>query len=169
MDENHKFLGIFDRFLKIYKKLYLENFEKSIILAYFSKNLTNRALIFRAFGQTRKLLRNFEKILNEISIEKMNFYLFLGKHVAKNRAFGNNIIFLQQFFPVRGGGFYPPPAYVTGHAIFSQTTELLHKNDLISERTVLCKNVYKIDNNSINLLNFLQNFLKFSKPLMFLP
>ena len=38
----------------------------------------------------------------------LNFYLFLGKDVAKNRAFGNNIIFLQEFFPVRGGGFEPP-------------------------------------------------------------
>ena len=49
----------------------------------------------------------FEKILKnrgENSIEKLNFYLFLGKVVAKNTSFGNNIIFLPQFFPVRGGG-----------------------------------------------------------------
>ena len=57
-------------------------------------------------GEKHKVLRNFENILeifDENSIEKLNFYLFLGKVVAKNRAFGNNIIFLQQFFPVRGG------------------------------------------------------------------
>ena len=48
------------------------------------------------------------KIFDENSIEKWNFYLFLGKFVAKNRNFGNNIIFLQQFFPVRGGGVEPP-------------------------------------------------------------
>ena len=40
------------------------------------------------------------KIFDENSIEKSNFYLFVGK-VVKNRAFRNNIFFLQQFFPVR--------------------------------------------------------------------
>ena len=57
---------------------------------------------------------NFEnilKIFDENSISKLKFYLFLGKFVAKNRNLGNNIIFLQQFFPVRGGGSNPqkPP------------------------------------------------------------
>ena len=46
----------------------------------------------------------FLKILDENSIEKLNFYLFLAKIVAKNRNFGNNIIFLQQFFSGSGGG-----------------------------------------------------------------
>ena len=66
--------------------------------------------------EKHKLLRKFEKIVeifDENSIEKWNFYLFFGKVVAKNRAFGNNIILLQQFFPVRGGGGSnlpkPPP------------------------------------------------------------
>ena len=57
--------------------------------------------------EKHKLLGNFEKILeifDENAIENLNFYLFLEKVVAKNRDFGNNIIFLQQFFPVRGGG-----------------------------------------------------------------
>ena len=68
-----------------------------------------------------KLFGNFEKILeifDENSIEKLNFYIFLGKVVAKNRAFGNTIIFQQQFFPVRGDGFEPPltpPADATGY------------------------------------------------------
>ena len=56
------------------------------------------------------MLGNFEnilKIFDENSIDKLNFYLFLGKFVDKNRAFGNNIIFLQQFF--RLGGLNPPP------------------------------------------------------------
>ena len=56
---------------------------------------------------------SYEKILeivDENSIEKLNFYLFMGKLVAKNRAFGNNIIFLQQFFPGSwGGGVESPP------------------------------------------------------------
>ena len=60
----------------------------------------------------------FEKILeifDENSKEKLNFYLFLGKVVAKNRAFGNTVVFLQQFFQVRGGGLNPrnPPPYAT--------------------------------------------------------
>ena len=37
----------------------------------------------------------------------MEFLTIFGKVVAKNRAFGNNIIFLQQFFPFRGGGTFP--------------------------------------------------------------
>ena len=34
----------------------------------------------------------------------MEFLATFGKVVAKNRAFGNNNIFLQQFFQFRGGG-----------------------------------------------------------------
>ena len=60
-------------------------------------------------------LGNFEKILeifDENSIEKVNIYLFLGKVVAKNRAFENNIIFLH-VFRFGGGGFETPHAYAT--------------------------------------------------------
>ena len=41
----------------------------------------------------------------------MEFLSIFGKVVAKNRAFGNNIIFLQQFFSISGGGrsLCPPP------------------------------------------------------------
>ena len=63
-------------------------------------------LFFARLDEKHKLLRNFEKILeifDENSIEKLHFYLFLGKVVAKIRAFGNTIIFLQQFFRVRVG------------------------------------------------------------------
>ena len=63
--------------------------------------------------EKHKLLGNFEKILkifDENSIEKLNFYFYLGKFVTKNRAFGNNTIFLQRFF---GFGF-PPPGYALG-------------------------------------------------------
>ena len=34
----------------------------------------------------------------------MEFLTIFGKVVAKNRAFGNNIIFQQQFFSLSGGG-----------------------------------------------------------------
>ena len=61
---------------------------------------------FARLDEKHKLLGNFEKILkffDENSIEMLNFYLFLGKDVAKNIAFGNNIIFLH-FFLFEGGG-----------------------------------------------------------------
>ena len=63
--------------------------------------------LFTNLDENYKLLRNLAKtfeIFDENSIEKLNFYLFLGKPDAKNRAFVNNIIFLQEFFPVRRGG-----------------------------------------------------------------
>ena len=73
---------------------------------------------FARLDEKHKLLGNFEKILeifDENSIE-MKLNQFWRKAVAKNRAFENNIIFIQQFFPVRGGGSNPPnppPAYAT--------------------------------------------------------
>ena len=66
-----------------------------------------------------KLLGNFEKILkffDENSIETLNFlflfFIFFRKFVTKNRAFGNNTIFLQQFFRFRGGGEFPPSPWL---------------------------------------------------------
>ena len=47
------------------------------------------------------------KIIDENPIEKLNFYFYFGKFVTKNRAFGNNTMFLQQFFRFRGGGGFP--------------------------------------------------------------
>ena len=52
----------------------------------------------------------------------MEFFSICGKVVAKNRAFGNNIIFLQQFFQFRGGGRNVPcvpPAGATGITIIN--------------------------------------------------
>ena len=51
------FLGgtLFENF----QKISLENCEKCIILAYFSKKLTNHALIFRAFGRKTQFAENF--------------------------------------------------------------------------------------------------------------
>ena len=45
-----------------------------------------------------EIFEKVSKIFDENSIEKLNCYLFLGKVVPKNRAFGNSIIFLQQSF-----------------------------------------------------------------------
>ena len=52
---------------------------------------------FARLEEKHKLLGNSEKILKvfaENSIENLNLTI-LGKFVTKNRAFGNNIIFLQ--------------------------------------------------------------------------
>ena len=71
---------------------------------------------FARLDEKHKLLGNFEKILkvfDENSLEKLNFlflfFIFFRKFVTQNRAFGNNTIFLQQFFRFRGGEFPPLP------------------------------------------------------------
>ena len=50
-----------------------------------------------------EILRNLWKFLMKIQWKNWIFLYFLGKFVAKNRNLGNNITFLQQFYPVRGG------------------------------------------------------------------
>ena len=62
---------------------------------------------FARLDEKRKLFGNFEKILKileENSIEKNDFSIISGKVVAKYRALENNTRFLQQFFPISGGG-----------------------------------------------------------------
>ena len=102
-----------------------KNFSRTLLkMHYFSvffKKFKNPALIFRAFGQKHKLLWNFEKIFDENSIEKLHFLIIFGKLVTKNRAFGNNPIFLQEFFRIRGGGEnlpHFPPLNPPMHAIY---------------------------------------------------
>ena len=87
--------------------------------------------VFERLDEKIKLLRNFVKtlkIFDANSIEKLNFYfifilnfilnfIFLN-FVTKNRAFGNNTIFLQQFFSLPGAGISPfplaSPSLITG-------------------------------------------------------
>ena len=47
-----------ENFLKFAKK-FLRKLQKCIILGYFSKNLTNHALVFRAFGRKTQILGKF--------------------------------------------------------------------------------------------------------------
>ena len=77
--------------------------------------------------EKRKLLGNCENILKFFdvnSIEKLNFYFIFyfifRKFVTKNRAFGYNTSFLQQFFRFRGGGIFPLPA--PGYALDAKSS-----------------------------------------------
>ena len=117
MDEKHNLLESFE---KNFEKFHKNIAKNALFLHIFQKELTNHALIFSRLDQKRKLLGNFEKILkifDENSIEKLNFYfifilnfnLIFRKFVTKNRAFGNNTSFLQQFFSVSGGGLEISP------------------------------------------------------------
>ena len=63
--------------------------------------------------EKHKVLGNFEKILkifDENSIEKLDFIRIFGKFVTE-KSFGNDTIFLQQFFRLRGGGDFPLPPH----------------------------------------------------------
>ena len=87
--------------------------QKLLYFRLFCKEITKPCVKFsRVWTKNTICWVNFEKILklfDENSIEKLNFYLLLGKFVAKNRNFGNNIIFLQHFFRFGGGGSNPQP------------------------------------------------------------
>ena len=67
------------------------------------------------WGNFAKILKSF----NANSIENLNFYLFWGKFLAGNRAIGNIIVFLQQYFRFeRGLNLLNPHAYATYCAAF---------------------------------------------------
>ena len=55
-------------------------------------------------------LRKFWQFLMKNQLKHCVFIDFLGNFVAKNRTFANNIMFLQEFFPVRGGVTSPHPS-----------------------------------------------------------
>ena len=86
----------------------------------FCKNLTKHGLHLCAFGRQTKIIgkfwENFEnfrwKIYRKITFL---FYFYFGKFANKNIAFGNNTLFLQQFFRFLGEGEFPlPPGYALG-------------------------------------------------------
>ena len=96
---------------KLFKKS-LQNSVKMLILAYFSKDLTNSCVHLSLFEKNANCWENFEKILkifDENSIEKLNFLMIFVTFVTKNRAFGISTIFLQQFSRLRGWGISPLP------------------------------------------------------------
>ena len=91
------------------QKIPEENCKNWCIFAYFAKIFQNHAVNFRAFGRKTQLFGKFWENF-ESFWWKFNwiFLYFLWKFVAKNRNFGNNIIFIQQFFSGSGGGGFKP-------------------------------------------------------------
>ena len=61
LDEKVNLLEILRNFSKFSENFLKENCEKYIILAYFSEDLTNFAVIFRQFGRKCKLWEIFQK------------------------------------------------------------------------------------------------------------
>ena len=96
-----------EHFSKILEK-FLRKLRKRIIFAYFSKSLTNHALIFCAFGRKTQIVGKYFENFWWKFYRKMEFLIIFGNFVAKNGAFGKNTIFLQHFFGFFGGGDSPP-------------------------------------------------------------
>ena len=86
MDENHNCSEGFEIFLTFFKRFLKEIPKNAIILSYFSENLTNSALIFRAFWRKTKIVwkfwENFE-IFDKNSIGKLNLNDFLESFLLK--------------------------------------------------------------------------------------
>ena len=60
-----------------------------------------------------KFRANFENFWWKFYRKIEMLFYFFGQFVTKTRDFGNNTIFLQQFFRFRGGGNFPPFALAT--------------------------------------------------------
>ena len=94
------------------EKTFLRKWKHCIIFVYFSNKFPKPALNFCVFWRKTQFFweffSNIWQFINENSI-KIEVLSMPGKVVAKSRAFGNNIIFLRQIFPVGGGGLNPTP------------------------------------------------------------
>ena len=99
LGEKHWVLDILRNLLK-FSNVFLRKLQRCIILLYFSKNLTKNALRLFEFGRKTQ---NCWEILRNPANFWWNFYrkiefLFLKICSWKNRAFGNNHIFYNNFF-----------------------------------------------------------------------
>ena len=76
-----KMLGNFEKF----SKNFLRKLQKCIILANFSKDLTNYALVFRAFGRKTQIVGNFENFSKNFlrKLQKMNYFSIFFKKFNK--------------------------------------------------------------------------------------
>ena len=57
LSKNLRNLGNFEKIFENFQRISYEIFEKCILLAYFSEDLTNPALIFHAFGQKTQIVK----------------------------------------------------------------------------------------------------------------
>ena len=117
MDEKHELLGKFEKFSQI-SKIFLQKIAKmhyfSIFFKKFNKPCVNFSRVWTKNTNCWENLTNFRKFFIKIQWENWIVNAF-GKVVAKNRAFGNNIIFLQQFFSISGWrGTFPMFPYSGG-------------------------------------------------------
>ena len=104
LDEKHKVFGNFET---IFKK-FLQKFVKMLYFTIYFKRFNKPMRSFFAVWTKNTNCWEILRIFDETSIEKLNLIRIFGKFVTKNRAFGDNTIFLQQFFRLRGGGIFPP-------------------------------------------------------------
>ena len=108
-----QFVGTFSKhllrkLLKIhYFTIFFKNINKPCIN--FSRALTKNTNFWEIL---RKFWNFLMKILYKNGIFYIYIYIFIRKFVSKIRAFGNNSIFLRQFFRFRGGGFPPFPPWL---------------------------------------------------------
>ena len=100
-----------------FSRNFLRKLRKSMILIYFSENITNNELSFRASGRKTQIVgkfwENFESFYWKFN-RKIEFLIIFGNFVTQNRAFANTNIFSTTIFSVSGGGFqHSLPGYAT--------------------------------------------------------
>ena len=102
LEQSHTDCG---KFSKRCKEIYLENWKMHYI-THFQNNLKTMRWVFESLNDKSKCGENLKKMMNLfVTIQiKFEFSTSYGWVLAKNWDFGINIIFLQQFFPFRGGG-----------------------------------------------------------------
>ena len=77
------------RYFRKLSKDFFRKFQKSVILAYFSKNLTSLSLFLRAFGRKTQFLGKFWEIFENIqnicleNFEKKNYFCILFEKFGK--------------------------------------------------------------------------------------
>ena len=124
MGEKHSFLEVLREISKMFKKFLKKIAEKHEISIFLKKCNKVRVKFWRVWKKNANCLEIL-RILDEKSIEKLNFYFYFGKFVTKNRAFGNNTIFLQQCFRFRGD-FPLPPGYALGCIGYHNSMEVIN-------------------------------------------
>ena len=122
--EGDHFSKILKRFLrKLIKMHYF-----SIFFIIFNKACVNFSRIWTKNANVGKFWEDCENFWWKFyrKIEFL-FYFYFGKFARKNRAFGNNNIFIQQFFRFREIPPPPSPGYALGLMLFYSVSMLLSK------------------------------------------